>query len=83
MYSYEHSTKPGEISKEVLKIGKRHFKKIFDIGIFMNDHDGSLEDRMFDDGSKISMTTEMPGKWGVDKRIEATLEIIKKIVKMI
>jgi predicted deacylase len=85
-YMYEYAKEQSVVAKEILKIGKKHFKKLFDGGILNSEEDnedGSLEDYMHENGSKISIVTEIPGKWPIEKRIEASIEIIKKFVELI
>jgi len=87
-YLYEYEEEPSKVAKELIKVGRKHFKKVFGGDGILNtkedNEDGSLEDFMFTSKNiPISIVSEVPGKWPIDKRIKASVEIIKKFVEVI
>jgi hypothetical protein len=90
LYTYEKSDKIGPFSLMLRNIILKHFTMLPDgnnpiVGnivnnIIFNDCDGSLEDRLFHEGSSFAACTETPGKHGLSKRITADVEIIKAFI---
>lgn len=93
-YAYAFEKKPEEVYRKIIKNAALHCqilraKKIYgDLadgnGLIINNHDQSLEDRMYSlEKAKISVCTETPGKLDIKIRIKINLDTIKTLSKNI
>lgn len=87
-YGYEKNTE--KIYRDIVKFGGRFFpinnkKKIYgdvaDKGLILNIKDGSLEQRLTNDGVPYVICTETPGKQPFSERVEANARMMKKVIQ--
>jgi hypothetical protein len=92
MYVYEGDV-PSELTKVLLDVGVEHFGMLKDQkinepgkgttkdGLVVNEHDGSFEDKLREQGCAHSYATETPMKRPMDERIRCSVELIDALVK--
>ena len=93
-YMYIFEKKKQNIYREIINLSKKHFKikngsvegangHLSENGLIRNlkVNDGSVEYRLFHEGSLFSMCTETPGKKKLSQRVKLNEKIIEKILK--
>lgn len=79
-----------ELGDEIIEVAKMHFDikeggKVGSAkvsgGKLDSSHDGSFEDFMYDNASKICVTIETPGMKPIDERILCAIDCIEKIIE--
>jgi hypothetical protein len=93
MYTFEHAPQPGAFTKSLVKIGSKHFPALpdnvivkKDLGenpidnIIFNEHDGSLEDYLSEDGVPRTACTETPGLLNFADRVKANADIMATFI---
>ena len=95
-YLYNFEKKKEKIYREIVSIARKYCKikdgkvegetdHVCADGLITNlkENDGSIEYRLFLEGTPFAMCTETPGKKELKERIQLNKEIIKKIIELV